>query len=206
MLGLAPAAGAVLTPGGNTLWNLSAGSYQIAIEVFPGSSLGTMTVVNLANGLSAVGSLYPASVVDRPHGQSDELVADGFFQNETFFPLLGLGEIVPGSNTHQGEIHVSLVDLDGVAFDGAQPGFSGQFLLPVDMPPLSLFESGSVAITHFAFDDALGGFVPSVQTLPVAGVPEPSLALLATGALVYCFGAGVLAGALGAVRSLCFLR
>src|SRR5262245_7906716 len=92
LLGFAPAAGAVLTPSGTTLWNLSAGPYDIAVEVYAGSSLGTMTITNTVNGRSAVGSLYPAIVVDRPHGQIDELVADGFFQNETFFPALGLGE------------------------------------------------------------------------------------------------------------------
>src|SRR5262245_59158296 len=106
-LGVAPQAGAVLTPTGNTLWNLSAGSFSIAVEVYPGSSLGTMTVTNSLNGLSSVGTLYPAAVVDRPHGEIDELVVDGFFaNNETFFPMLGLGP--PGSNPYQSGVHLSL--------------------------------------------------------------------------------------------------
>src|SRR5258705_11126706 len=123
LLGLAPAAGAVLTPSGTTLWNLTAGDYAIAVEVYAGSSLGTLTITNSLNGRSATGNLYPAIVVDRPHGEVDELVADAFFQNETFFPALGLGEIVAGSNPYQGLIHLSLIDVEGVAFDAALPGF-----------------------------------------------------------------------------------
>jgi hypothetical protein len=176
-LWLAPAAGAVLTPSGTTLWNLSAGDYQIAVEVYAGSSLGTLTLTNSLNGRSAVGSLYPAFVVDRPHGEIDELVADGYFQNETFFPALGLGEIAPGSNPYQGLVHLSLVDVQGVAFDGALPGFvPGQFLLPVDQPPLSAFETSAVVITHYEFSSAIGGYAPITQTLTISGVPEPGLA------------------------------
>ena len=179
-LALAPRADAVLTPSGTIQWTLSAGSFDISIEVYQGSGIGPMTVLNHANGRTAVGSLYPAAVIDRPHGQIDELTADASFQNEAFFPMLGLGDITPGSNPSQGHVMVSLIDVQGIAFDGAGPSLGGELsVLPVDQPPLSVFESGSVTITHFEFSAALGGFAPITQVLPITGlVPEPSLALL----------------------------
>jgi hypothetical protein len=178
-LGAPRPAEAVTLPNGNSLWNFAAGPYVIAVEVIHGSALGTMTVVNTTNGRSAVGTLYPAAVVDRPHGSLDEYIADGFFQEDVFFPLLGLGDIPPGSNPNQALIHIGLGDLDGVAFDGATPGFSGQFLVPANPPPLDVFELNSLVVTHYEFNPAVSDYSVITQTYGIYGLPEPALGALA---------------------------
>src|SRR5262245_10698609 len=97
VLALAPDARAMLAPNGDTVWNLVAGPYQITLQLAPGNALGPMTMVDTLSGRSAVGLLYPAGVHDRPHGELDDMVADGYFESEVFYPFLGLGEVVPGA-------------------------------------------------------------------------------------------------------------
>ncbi len=178
VLGAASFARASTLPNGNTLWQFTGFGYSMDIETYPGSATGTMKLTNQATGLFAFGTLYPAAVVDRPHGQVDEYLCDGFFQAHNVFPVLGLGEIPVNSNPYQAQVHISLGDLDGVAFDGALPGFSGQFLVPANQPPLSVFELNELVLTYYALVPPTG-YQLFTQTGVVAAAPEPALALFA---------------------------
>ena len=112
-----------------------------------------MWLTNRVTGDTQLGSLNPGVVYDRDAGlgQSDEMIAQGLFG-----PSL--------------TVNISLVDLDGIAFDGAipRPGYSGS-LLPASPPPLSMFETATVFLLP----------VPgSVQILQISALPEPVLGLL----------------------------
>lgn len=162
LLGLADSAGAYTLPNGNVVWNLSTAAHDIRLEMYAGVPVGSITFTTRATGVTQIGSLNPAVVLDRTGG-ADEFTAEGLFDP---FPSLVLD--------------ISLVDLDGAAFDGAPSTGGGSIygFPPVDPPPLATFETAEVRIS-VQVQDQFGNpqFLHVTET--ITALPEPATVLLA---------------------------
>ena len=165
LAGLSDSARAYTLPNGNIVWDLSTADHDIRLEVFAGGHLGSMTLTTRATGVSQIGSINPALVQDRDAsaGGADEFIGEGLFDP---FPSL--------------VVDITLVDLDGVAFDGAlssgSPGDVYQ-LIPATPPPLSMFETANVNY-RVQYIDQFGNNQFGFFTEAITALPEPGAALL----------------------------
>ncbi|HTO08890.1 MAG TPA: hypothetical protein VMR86_17710 [Myxococcota bacterium] len=147
----------------DVVWNATTDYYDVRLELAAGAGSGSITIASHPGGAPWVGLLDPGLVLNSdPSVGPDSLVDDGIFLHASGGAFDSAGLV--------------LVDLDGVAFDGAVPFGSGPYsLMPKVPPPLELFETAILAIS---LTDQNGSLI-SRSTYPILTLtPEPTATLL----------------------------
>lgn len=176
-------------PNGTVIWNLTLQSVDFPSPLFdvhgsltfqPNGGYPEELTLSNSHGVTVHSQmLLSVDWEDGPHGSDDRFVADFAFANSDFNAIAGWPDPLGGAGPAL--VNLSLIDHDGVAFDGfALPA-------PIDPPSLALFEvatmiGSSTACLNCGSHDPVDAQVTS--SYRIVAMPEPSGTAL--GAAVLC--------------------
>jgi hypothetical protein len=164
-----------LLPDGTVRWTVSTSEYDVTLLVIAGSSpaLGGEMIVTRRSTGEQLTSLLNGGIVN---DVNDSFFAELFFlpNPQQYWDFLHKAPPPVGSSIYPGVV-VSLVDTDGVAFDGVTNGRP-----PADPPPLALFETATLSLSSYFCTTLCQGTSIDQQ---ITALPEPAVAGMLLGPL-----------------------